>query len=115
MGSVNLASFTDAAFQAWRRLVERRPVTLTLAEEEVRKLAFRDLPAGTVLQVLRLGSLVTGPGRESPAPAGGRGPGLSRSDSGRMARGLEIVERHGQFLQSAIVSDQVEVKGRPVR
>jgi hypothetical protein len=51
-------------FQAWRLLVERRPVRLTPEEEEVRQLAFRDLPARKVLQVLSIGSWVTAPSGE---------------------------------------------------
>lgn len=31
-------------FQSWRLFVERRPVKLTPEEEEVRRLAFEDLP-----------------------------------------------------------------------
>ena len=46
-------------FQAWRLLVERRPVKLTPEEEEVRGLVFRDLPPRKVLQVLSIGSWVT--------------------------------------------------------
>ena len=33
----------------------------------------------------------------------------------RMAHGLEFVKRRGQPLQSTIVSDEVEMEGRPVR
>lgn len=44
------------AFQSWRLYLERRPVQLTPEEEEVRKLVFRDLPPGKVLQVLNIGS-----------------------------------------------------------
>jgi CRP-like cAMP-binding protein len=43
-------------FQTWRLLLERRPVKLTLEEEEVRRLAFPDLPPRKVLQVLSIGS-----------------------------------------------------------
>jgi hypothetical protein len=42
-------------FQSWRLFLERRPVQLTAEEEEVRRLAFRDLPPRKVLQVLSLG------------------------------------------------------------
>jgi Popeye-like protein len=46
-------------FQSWRLFVERRPVKLTTEEEEVRRLAFEDLPPRKVLQVLSLGSWIT--------------------------------------------------------
>jgi len=45
--------------QSWRLFMERRPVRLTPEEEEVRRLAFGDLPARKVLQVLSLGSWTT--------------------------------------------------------
>jgi len=46
-------------FQAWRLLLERRPVRLTPEEEEVRRLVFRDLSPRKVLQVLSIGSWAT--------------------------------------------------------
>ena len=46
-------------FQSWRLFVERRPVKLTPEEEEVRRLAFEDLPPRKVLQVLSVGSWIT--------------------------------------------------------
>lgn len=46
-------------FQSWRLFVERRPVKLTPEEEEVRRLAFEDLPSRKVLQVLSVGSWLT--------------------------------------------------------
>jgi Cyclic nucleotide-binding domain len=46
-------------FQSWRLFVERRPVKLSAEEEEVRRLAFEDLPTRKVLQVLSVGSWVT--------------------------------------------------------
>jgi CRP-like cAMP-binding protein len=42
-------------FQAWRLVVERRPVKLTAEEEEVRRLVFRDLPPKKALQVIGVG------------------------------------------------------------
>lgn len=42
-------------FQAWRIIRERQPVKLTPEEEEVRRLAFPDLPPRKVLRVLSLG------------------------------------------------------------
>jgi len=46
-------------FQSWRLFLERRPVKLTPEEEEIRRLAFRDLPPRKVLQVLSIGSWIT--------------------------------------------------------
>ena len=46
-------------FQSWRLFMERRPVKLTSEEEEVRRLAFEDLPPRKVLQVLSVGSWTT--------------------------------------------------------
>jgi hypothetical protein len=46
-------------FQSWRLFLERRPVKLTNEEEEVRRLAFRDLPARKVLQIISIGSWIT--------------------------------------------------------
>jgi hypothetical protein len=46
-------------FQSWRIFIERRPVKLTAEEEEVRRLAFEDLPPRKVLQVLSVGSWIT--------------------------------------------------------
>jgi len=46
-------------FQSWRLFIERRPVKLTAEEEEVRRLAFEDLPPRKVLQVLSVGSWIT--------------------------------------------------------
>jgi Popeye protein conserved region len=45
--------------QSWRLIMERRPVKLTPDEEEIRKLAFRDLRPRKVLQVLSIGSWTT--------------------------------------------------------
>jgi hypothetical protein len=46
-------------FQSWLLFVERRPVKLTVEEEEIRRLAFQSLPPRKVLQVLSIGSWVT--------------------------------------------------------
>jgi hypothetical protein len=48
-------------FQAWRLLVERRPVKLSAEEEEVRRLVFRDLPPKKVLQVIGVGTWASAP------------------------------------------------------
>ena len=45
--------------QSWRLFIERRPIKLTPEEENVRRLAFKDLSPRKVLQVLGIGSWVT--------------------------------------------------------
>ncbi len=47
------------SLQSWRLFIERRPVKLTSQEEEIRRLAFQDLPHRKVLQVLSIGSWTT--------------------------------------------------------
>jgi len=47
------------SFQSWRLFVERRPVKLTLEEEEIRRLVFSDLPSRKVLQILSIGAWAT--------------------------------------------------------
>ena len=46
-------------FQSWRLFLERQPVKLNAEEEEVRRLAFPNVPPRKVLQVLSVGSWVT--------------------------------------------------------
>ena len=46
-------------FQAWRLVLERRPVKLTAEEQEVRRLAFQDLAPREVLRLLSVGSWTT--------------------------------------------------------
>jgi CRP-like cAMP-binding protein len=46
-------------FHAWRLFRERRPVQMTSEEEEVRRIAFGDLPSREVLRVLSIGSWTT--------------------------------------------------------
>jgi hypothetical protein len=47
------------SFQSWRLFVERRPVKLTPEEQEIRQLAFPDLPPRKVLQILGIGAWTT--------------------------------------------------------
>ena len=47
------------SFQSWRLYLARRPVRLTHDEEEVRRLAFAQLPSRKVLQLVSLGSWIT--------------------------------------------------------
>ncbi len=47
------------AFQSWRLYLERRPVKLTADEEEVRRLAFPELPSRKVLRLASIGTWTT--------------------------------------------------------
>ena len=47
------------AFQSWRLYLERRPVKLTPDEEEIRRLAFPELPSRKVLQLAGIGAWTT--------------------------------------------------------
>ena len=51
-------------FQSWRLFLERRPIKLTAEEEEVRQLAFSDVPPRKVLQILGIGAWSTSPSGE---------------------------------------------------
>src|SRR5690348_9021117 len=50
---------TINTYKSWGLFLERRPVKLTPEEEEVRRLAFGDLPPRDVLRVLSIGSWAT--------------------------------------------------------
>lgn len=80
-------------FQCWRLFMARRPVMLTSEEEDVRRLAFGDLPPREVLRVLSLGSWITA------------------------RRGAQLIE-HGKSVDSIslIVHGRVQVSkdGRPL-
>ncbi len=52
------------SFQAYRLYLQRRPVTLTGEEEDIRRLAFPDLAPRTFLEVFSLGSLDSVPDGE---------------------------------------------------
>jgi len=68
-------------FQSWRLFVERRPVRLTPEEQEVRRLAFPELPARKVLQLVGLGSWTTA------------APGERLIEHGTLANGIALVVR----------------------
>jgi CRP-like cAMP-binding protein len=51
-------------FQSWRLFLERQPIKLTAEEEEIRRLAFRDVPPRKVLQILSIGVWSTEQSRE---------------------------------------------------
>jgi hypothetical protein len=66
-------------FQSWRLYVERRPVQLTPEEEQVRRLAFPDLPPRKLLQTLHLGVWTTEP------------PGKHLIESGKISESVALL------------------------
>src|SRR5215467_16290961 len=96
-------------FQSWRLFVERRPVKLTPEEEEVRRLAFENLPPVKVLQVLSIGSWFTA---ETGEQVIRRGEGLGTISlivrgSVRLTRGEAVLGNlvAGNLLGSALLLD----------
>lgn len=88
--------------QSWRLIMERRPVKLTPDEEEIRRLAFRDLPPRKVLQVLSIGSWTT------------FGVGERLIESGKLPdavsliiRGKVRITRDGRVLSELVAGDFV--------
>src|SRR5215469_17142851 len=80
-------------FQSWRLFMERRPVKLTPEEEDVRQLAFEDLPPRKVLQVLSIGSWTT---MEKGSPL--IQEGKSAEAISLLVRGKVQVTRNGRLL-----------------
>lgn len=68
-------------FQTWRLFRERRPVQLNPDEEEVRRLAFADLPPREVLRVISIGSWT------SPQP------GERLIESGKLVDSISLIVR----------------------
>jgi len=96
--------------QSWRLYVERRPVKLTLEEEEIRRLAFKDLPSRKVLQVLSIGSWFTAQIGE-PLIRCGEGLGtisLIVSGSVRVTRGEAVL---GSLVAGNIVGSALQLSG----
>jgi hypothetical protein len=71
-------------FQSSRLLVERRPVKLTVEEEEVRRLVFRNLPPRKMLQVLSIGSWITAEAGERLIETGKSAEAISLIIRGRV-------------------------------
>jgi hypothetical protein len=100
------------AFQSWRLYLERRPVKLTPDEQEVRRLAFPELPARKVLQLVGLGSWTTAsPGErliELGTPA--RWISLVLRGTVRVSKGGQIL---GELGQGDIVGSALVLGGAP--
>jgi CRP-like cAMP-binding protein len=89
-------------FQSWRLFLERRSVSLTPEEEEVRRLVFRDLPPRKVLQIISIGSWRT------PEP-GERliEPGKAVESISLIVRGKVRVTKEGRTLGELGVGEMV--------
>lgn len=55
----NIVFATINLFQSWRLYLESRPIQLTADEEDARRLAFPELPARKVFQILNIGIWTT--------------------------------------------------------
>jgi len=89
-------------FQSWRLFMERRPVKLTSEEEDVRQLAFEDLPPRKVLQVLSIGSWTT---MEKGSPL--IQEGKSAEAISLLVRGKVQVTRNGRLLGDLVPGNRV--------
>jgi len=89
-------------FQSWRLFMERRPVKLTPEEEDVRQLAFEDLPPRKVLQVLSIGSWTT---MEKGSPL--IQEGKSAEAISLLVRGKVQVTRNGRLLGDLVPGNLV--------
>jgi CRP-like cAMP-binding protein len=112
------------SFQSWRLYLERRPVKLTAEEEEVRRLAFPDLPPRKVLELLSIGSWSTAEPGERMIESGKRADAMSLIVRGKVEvtkEGTVLSElQAGDFVGSALllsgtVSEVDAVAVEPVR
>jgi hypothetical protein len=88
--------------QSLRLIMERRPVKLTPDEEEIRRLAFRDLPPRKVLQVLSIGSWTTLDVGERLIESGKRPDTVSL-----IVRGKVRITKDGRVLGELVAGDFV--------
>jgi CRP-like cAMP-binding protein len=95
------------SLQSWRLFIERRPVKLTSEEEEIRRLAFQDLPHRKVLQVLSIGSWTTLDVGVRLIESGKRPDAISLIVRGkvRVAKGGRVLGElvAGDFVGSALI------------
>jgi CRP-like cAMP-binding protein len=89
-------------FQAWRVYAERRPVKLTDEEEEVRRLAFEDLPPKKVLEVLSIGSWSTANPSERLLEQGKRPDAVFL-----IVRGMVHLNRNGKHFADMVPGNLV--------
>lgn len=90
------------SFQSWRLFVERRPVKLTPEEEEIRRLAFPDLPSRKVLHLLSIGEWKTVEVRERLLERGKSVEAISV-----IVRGKVRVTRDDRVLGELVAGDIV--------
>jgi CRP-like cAMP-binding protein len=88
--------------QSWRLFIERRPVKLTSDEEDIRRLAFQDLPPRKVLQVLSIGSWTTLEVGQRLIEQGKRSETVSL-----IVRGKVRVTKDGRVLGDLVAGDFV--------
>src|SRR5262249_53907740 len=88
--------------QSWRLIMERRPVKLMPDEEQIRRLAFRDLPPRKVLQVLSIGSWTTLDVGQRLIESGKRPETVSL-----IVRGKVRVTKDGRVLGELVAGDFV--------
>jgi Popeye protein conserved region len=100
------------SFQSWRLFVERRPVKLTPEEQEIRQLAFPDLPPRKVLQILGIGAWTTMESGERMLESGKRVEAISI-----IVRGKVRVTRDdgifGELVAGDIVGSALLLSGVP--
>jgi CRP-like cAMP-binding protein len=99
-------------FQSWRLFVERRPVKLTPEEEEVRRLAFRDLPPRKVLQVFSIGAWTTSAIGERLLERGKRPEAISLIVHGRVRMTKDKLVL-GDLTRGDIVGSALILSGIP--
>jgi hypothetical protein len=90
------------AFQSWRLYLERRPVKLTPEEEEVRRLAFAELPPRKVVRLISLGSWTTAAPGERLIEHGTPASGIAL-----VVRGRVRVSKDGRVLGELAAGDIV--------
>jgi Popeye protein conserved region len=100
------------SFQSWHLIVERRPVKLTPEEQEIRQLAFPDLPPRKVLQILGIGAWTTMEVGERMIESGKRVEAISI-----IVRGRVRVTREdgvfGELIAGDIVGSALLLSGVP--
>jgi hypothetical protein len=100
------------AVQSWRLYLERRPVRLTPEEEEVRRLAFPQLPPRNVVRLIGLGSWTTAAPGERLIEHGTPASGIAL-----LLRGTVRVSKDGRVLGELgagdIVGSALVLSGAP--
>ena len=101
------------SFQSWRVFVERRPVKLTPEEEEIRRLAFPDLPSRKVLEILSIGAWTTVEIGQRMLERGKRVEAISIIVRGKVRVTRDDDEVLGEFVAGHIVGSALLLSGVP--